>query len=335
MARDRYNRPLRDLRISVIDACNFRCPYCMPADEYPELMNFFEKGRRLTCDQILRLARLFADLGVRKIRLTGGEPLLRKDLPDIVAGLRRIDGIEDIAMTTNAYHLSKHAATLRAAGLSRVTVSLDSVDPAVFARMSGHRGDLGRVLDGLRAARDAGLSPIKANVVVQRGMNDHTIEETAEHFRDTGVVVRFIEYMDVGNHNGWEQRDVVSAEEIRRRIDAVHPLEPVSKHEPGEVANRYRYVDGRGEIGLIASVTQPFCGACTRARLSSDGQLYTCLFASRGVDLRTPLLEGASDHTLRDRLHSVWSARTDRYSEERSRRPAAGEEKVEMYQIGG
>ncbi|HEU4515979.1 MAG TPA: GTP 3',8-cyclase MoaA, partial [Steroidobacteraceae bacterium] len=268
-ATDQRGRPLLDLRISVMDRCNFRCPYCMPRETFGEGYRFLPAAERLSFDEILRLARAFAAEGVRKIRLTGGEPLLRTGLADLVGELSAIDGIEDLALTTNGVLLAQHAAELAAQGLSRVTVSLDSIDPATFRRMNGGFDGLDRVLDGIRAAREAGLAPVKVNAVVQRGVNDGQVRDLAEHFRGSGVVVRFIEYMDVGNRNHWLADLVVPSREIRDAIGAAWPLQPLAAAHAGEVAERYAYADGRGEIGFISSVTQPFCGGCTRARLSS------------------------------------------------------------------
>ncbi len=330
---DRRQRPLRDLRISVMDRCNFRCPYCMPEDKYHPDFEFLKSSERLSFDEILRLAHLFAGLGVQKLRITGGEPLLRPNIADLVGDLSRVPGIEDIALTTNGILLAQHAAALKAAGLSRVTVSLDSLDDEVFLRMSGGRGSKDKVLEGIREAMAAGLTPIKVNAVVKRGVNEHTVVDLVEHFRGTGVIVRFIEYMDVGTINHWQAADTVPSRELLARIAARWPLSPVGANYPGEVAERYRFDDGAGEVGFISSVSEPFCGTCTRGRLSSDGQLYTCLFASRGTDLKGPLRAGLDDAALRALISDVWHRREDRYSELRASRPADG--KVEMYYIGG
>jgi cyclic pyranopterin phosphate synthase len=333
---DARGRPLADLRISVMDRCNFRCPYCMPRETYGEGYRFLPSADRLSFEEIARLARLFAAEGVRKIRLTGGEPLLRTGLADLVGELSAIPGIEDLALTTNGVLLAQHAAELRGQGLSRVTVSLDSVDPATFRRMSGGFDGLDRVLDGIRAALEAGLAPVKVNAVVQRGVNDGEALELARHFRGTGVTVRFIEYMDVGSRNDWRADLVVPSRELRDRIGADWPLVPLAPAQPGEVAERYAYADGAGEIGFISSVTQPFCGGCSRARISSDGTLYTCLFATAGTDLRAALRGGQGDDEIRRTLRAVWRGRADRYSELRSRDSAAAtERKIEMYYIGG
>ncbi|WP_302480895.1 GTP 3',8-cyclase MoaA [Acetobacter estunensis] len=345
--KDRLHRPFRDLRISVMDRCNFRCPYCMPDSIYHEGFSFLRPDERLSFDEIERVARVAAELGVTKLRLTGGEPLLRPNLPELVARLTRIPGIEDIALTTNGMLLARQAAALHGAGLYRVTVSLDSLDPTVFARMSGGRGDLRTVLDGIETARAIGFPRgVKINTVVQRDVNDAGVPELLAHFRHTDVIVRLIEYMDVGNRNGWERSDVVTSREMMTRIDALWPLDPVSPAYRGEVATRYRYADGGGEIGFISSVSAPFCGNCSRARLSSDGQLFTCLFTTKGTDLRTILRETGhtdEDEPLRQALADIWHRRADRYSEERqerrSRVKAAHEdkagEKIEMHYIGG
>jgi cyclic pyranopterin phosphate synthase len=335
--RDRRGRPLRDLRISVMDRCNFRCPYCMPRETFHERYRFLGSHERLSFDEIVRLARLFARLGVRKLRLTGGEPLLRPNLTDLIGDLTAIDGIDDIALTTNGVLLAKHAFELRAAGLQRITVSLDSLDAEVFRRMSGGFGGLEDVYSGIEHARSAGLQPIKVNAVVQRGVNDHTVLDLLERFRGTGVIVRFIEYMDVGNRNDWRPELVVPSRELLTRIGERWPLQPLGRDYPGEVAERYAFADGRGEVGFISSVTQPFCGNCSRARLSSDGMLYTCLFATRGTSLRDALRGGASDDQLLDVLRRIWVDRGDNYSEQRqAQRKSAGDaRKVEMFYIGG
>ena len=334
MIADLLGRPLRDLRISVTDRCNFRCPYCMPAEIFGEAYQFLPKDEILTFEEIARLARQFVALGVNKLRITGGEPLLRADLPQLIAQLAAIPGADDITLTTNGYLLAQQAHALAQAGLRRITVSLDSLDDAVFKQMNGRGFGARRVLDGIAAAAAAGLSPVKINAVVQKGVNDHTIVDLARHFQGSGHIVRFIEYMDVGNRNGWQLDQVLPAAEIVSRIDAALPLEPAAANYPGEVAQRWRYRDGSGEIGVIASVTQPFCAACTRARLSTDGRLYTCLFATDGIDLRAPLRSGASDAELRNAITSIWQRRRDRYSEERTAQTPA-RPKVEMYQIGG
>jgi GTP 3',8-cyclase len=335
--RDTFSRPMRDLRISVMDRCNFRCPYCMPRETYHERYRFLGSHERLSFDEIVRLTRLFVQLGVRKLRLTGGEPLLRANLPDLIGDLTDIPGIEDVALTTNGILLARYATELKAAGLQRVTVSLDSLDPAVFARMSGGFGGVEDVLAGIEQARRAELLPIKVNAVVQRGVNDHTVLDLVERFRGSGVVVRFIEYMDVGNRNHWSSELVVPSKELMALIGARWPLQPVEPEYRGEVARRYAFADGQGELGFISSVSQPFCGDCTRARLSSDGMLFTCLFASQGTSLRDALRGGASDDQLLELLRGVWLKRADRYSEQRAslRANTPDERKVEMFYIGG
>ena len=334
---DTFGRPLRDLRISVTDRCNFRCPYCMPAEIFGEAYQFLPRADILTFEEISRLVAIFAELGVNKARVTGGEPLLRTDLYRLISQLSQIDGIDDVTLTTNGYLLAQQAEDLKNAGLHRVTVSLDSVDDEVFKTMNGRGFGVRRVLHAIQRAAEVGLAPLKINSVVQKGVNDHTIVDLARHFKGTGHIVRFIEYMDVGNRNGWQLDQVVSADEIVSRIDAEMPLEPMESNYVGEVAERYRYKDGSGEIGVIASVTKPFCGACTRARLSTDGSIFTCLFANKGISLRDPMRSGASDDELRQLISQVWGRRTDRYSEERASATSgdSSQQKIEMYQIGG
>jgi cyclic pyranopterin phosphate synthase len=334
--RDTRDRPLHDLRISVTDRCNFRCPYCMPEADF-DGHRFLRPAEQLTFEEIARLARQFVALGARKLRLTGGEPLLRPHLAELVRLLAAIDGVEDLALTTNGALLAEQAADLRAAGLDRVTVSLDSLDPEIFARMSGGRGRVGDVLAGIAEARRVGLAPLKVNAVVERGLNEDGILDLVEHFRGTGTVVRFIEYMDVGNHNGWAPTRVVPSAELVARVGARWPLVPRAPLARGEVATRYAFADGQGEVGFISSVTAPFCGDCARARLSSDGVLYTCLFAARGTSLRDPLRAGASDDELGALVRGVWTARDDRYSEQRAAliRLSARRPKVEMHVVGG
>jgi GTP 3',8-cyclase len=329
---DRFGRPLRDLRISVTDRCNFRCVYCMPKEVYGRDYQFLERRELLTFEEIARLARIFAAHGVEKVRITGGEPLVRREVERLIAMLARIPGL-DLTLTTNGALLASKAEALAAAGLRRVTVSLDSLDDDVFRAMNDVDFPLERVLDGIDAASAAGL-PVKINMVVKRGVNDADVLAMAEHFRGGGHILRFIEYMDVGHTNGWRLDDVVPAREIVDRIDAVFPLEPLEANYRGEVARRWRYLDGAGEIGVIASVTQPFCGDCSRARLSAEGKLYTCLFALRGHDLRAPLRAGASDEELAETIGGVWGRRRDRYSEQRSERTTELH-KVEMSYIGG
>jgi len=330
---DRLGRRLRDLRVSVTDRCNFRCRYCMPREVFGPGFEFLPREELLTYEEIARLVRIAAGLGVRKVRLTGGEPLLRRDLRVLVGMLAGIPGIE-LALTTNGALLAPAARGLAAAGLDRVTVSLDSLDDAVFRAMNDADFPVARVLAGIDAALDAGLAPVKVNAVVHRGVNDHTVVDLARRFRGTGVTVRFIEYMDVGSTNGWRMADVVPGEEVVSRIAAELPLGPAPPAYPGEVARRYRYADGSGEVGIVTSVTRPFCGDCTRARLSAEGVLYTCLFAARGTDLKGPLRAGATDDELAARLAGVWRQRDDRYSELRSA-ATAGLPKVEMSYIGG
>jgi len=335
--RDRLERPLRDLRISVMDRCNFRCPYCMPREQFHDAYRFLKSSQRLAFEEILRLARLFVAQGVRKIRLTGGEPLLRANLADLIGDLTSIAGIEDVALTTNGILLARHAAELKAAGLNRITVSLDSLDPEVFSRMSGGFGGVNEVLAGIDAAQRADLTPIKINAVIQRGINDHTVLDLVERFRGSGVIVRFIEYMDVGNRNHWEADRVVPSKALADLINARWPIEPLERNYRGEVARRYGFTDGAGEVGFISSVTQAFCGECSRARLSSDGALYTCLFAAQGTSLRDPLRAGATDDELAELIRQIWSGRQDRYSELRAnlRQSSGDHTKVEMYYIGG
>ncbi len=337
MLTDKFGRPMRDLRISVTDRCNFRCPYCMPAEIYGEAYEFLPRADILTFKELTRLVGIFAELGIVKLRITGGEPLLRTDLPQLLGMLAATEGIQDLTLTTNGYLLGQFAQPLKEAGLDRVTISLDSLDDEVFKAMNGRGFAPQRVLDAIQTASDVGLSPIKLNCVVQKGVNDHTIVDLARHFKGTGHIVRYIEYMDVGNRNGWRSEHVVPADEIIAKIDAEMPLEPVESNYHGEVANRYRFKDGSGEIGVIASVTKPFCGACTRVRLSTDGRIFTCLFASQGVSLRDPMRAGAPDEELRAIISGTWSVRSDRYSEERAASPngEGSPRKIEMYQIGG
>ena len=334
--RDRLGRPLRDLRISVMDRCNFRCPYCMPRERFHEHYGFMKTAERLSFEEILRLARLFVPLGVRKLRITGGEPLLRVNLADLIADLNAIEGVEDIALTTTGVLLSRYASELKAAGLARVTVNLDSLEQDVFARMNGGFGKVSEVLDGIEHAQAAGLGPVKINTVIQRGVNEESVLPLVEHFRGTGITVRFIEYMDVGNRNDWKSDLVVPSSQLVERIHARWPVQPVRPDYVGEVARRYAFEDGQGEVGFISSVTQPFCGGCSRARLSSDGIFYTCLFAQSGVDLRGPLRSGADDEQLLRVVRGTWLNREDRYSEQRVELRARNTgPKVEMNYIGG
>jgi cyclic pyranopterin phosphate synthase len=331
---DTLGRPMRDLRISVTDRCNFRCTYCMPKGIFGRDYEFLPRSDLLTFEEIERITRIGVELGVRKVRITGGEPLMRAKLPNLIEMLAGIDGLGEITMTTNASLLDRHAGALAAAGLSRVSVSLDSLDDATFRAMNDVDFGVDGVLAGIEAASAAGLGPVKINMVVKRGVNDGHVVAMARHFRGTGHIVRFIEYMDVGTTNGWRLDDVVSASEILRAIDAAFPIEPVDAAYRGEVATRYRYRDGRGEIGVIASVTQPFCGDCTRLRLSAEGKLYTCLFATGGTDVRNLLREGATDTAIATAVARSWTARDDRYSELRSG-DTGGWERIEMSYIGG
>jgi cyclic pyranopterin phosphate synthase len=333
---DTLSRPLRDLRVSVIDRCNYRCPYCMPADIYGDDHEFLPRHHWLTPGELKRIAGLFMQLGVSKLRLTGGEPLLRRDIVDIVAKLSSIPGLDDFALTTNGTLLADRAKDLKAAGLQRVTVSVDSLDEAVFKGMSGGRGNIQSVLDGIAAAQRVGLGPIKLNVVVQKAKNDDTVLDLLDHFRGSGLIIRFIEYMDVGTLNGWRLDEVVSSRDLLNKISARWPLKPLERNYRGEVARRYAFEDGQGEIGFISSVSEPFCGDCHRARLSADGTIYTCLFASEGVNLREPLRGGASDADLVGLLQNLWRQRTDRYSELRNKdAKLPRDSRVEMYRIGG
>jgi cyclic pyranopterin phosphate synthase len=331
---DQLHRPLRDLRISVTDRCNFRCIYCMPKEVFGRGYDFLPKAEVLTFEEIARLARIFAVLGAEKIRLTGGEPLLRRDLHQLVARLAKIDAVRDLTLTTNGSRLIEQVQALRDAGLQRLTVSVDALDDAIFRAMNDVDFPVHRILRGIEAALAAGFTPIKINMVVKRGVNEDEILPMARYFRRPEFILRFIEYMDVGATNGWRMEDVVPAAEIIARLEDEFPLELRPANYLGEVARRYRHRDGGGEIGIISSVSQPFCGDCTRARLSADGRLFTCLFASKGVDLRTPMRAGGSDGDLAKLISSVWRARTDRYSEIRSSATAA-QPKAEMSLLGG
>src|SRR6202041_236800 len=328
---DKLGRPLHDLRISVMDRCNFRCPYCMPKEQFHEHYRFLRSQERLSFDEIVRLARLFAGLGVRKLRLTGGEPLLRTNLADLIGDLTDVPGIDDIALTTNGVLLAQHAVDLHANGLRRVTISLDTLDRDIFARMSGGFGALDQVLGGINSAIAAGLTPVKINAVIERGLNDHTALDLVERFRGTPVIVRFIEFMDVGNRNRWRPEMVVPSRELAARVNERWPMHPVSENYRGEVAQRWRFDDGGGEVGFISSVSQPFCGACSRARLSSEGKFYTCLFATQGLDLRAPLRAGSGDADILQLIRGVWNGRSDRYSEmrEKLRRTLPDTKKIE------
>jgi len=329
---DTFGRTMHDLRISVTDRCNFRCVYCMPREVFGASYKFLPHDAILTFEEIARLARIFVGLGVQKIRLTGGEPLVRRGVADLVRMLAELT--VEITLTTNGSLLAKHAAALKAAGLDRVTVSLDSLDDATFRAMNDADFAVSRVLEGIEAAAAAGLNPVKINMVVKRGVNDHDIVAMAERWRGTGRIVRFIEFMDVGSTNGWRMDDVVPSAEVVERISARWPLEPADANYTGEVAERWRYVDGAGEIGVISSVTQAFCSTCTRMRLSTEGSLFTCLFAERGHDLKSLLRAGATDDELRNEIAAVWQRRADRYSEIRTEETAR-QRKVEMSYIGG
>jgi GTP 3',8-cyclase len=348
LLRDQLRRPLHDLRISVTDRCNFRCSYCMPKEVFDKSYEFLPQKSLLSFEEIERLARVFVSHGVRKIRLTGGEPLLRRNLEVLIeklAALRTLDGAPlDLTLTTNASLLARKAASLKAAGLQRVTVSLDALDDAVFRAMNDVDFPVADVLSGIEAARAVGLGPLKVNMVVKRGTNDHDIVAMAKHFRGSGIVLRFIEYMDVGTTNGWRMEHVVPSREVLQRIAEVFPLEPLDASQPGETAQRWRYADGAGEMGVISSVTQAFCSDCNRARLSTEGRLYLCLFASQGHDLRSLMREGASDEQIASAVASIWAGRDDRYSLLRQTQaaqldaqPGANQptRRVEMHYIGG
>ena len=309
----------------------------MPLEQYPDSYSFIDKKQRLTFDEITRLVKIFGSLGIRKVRLTGGEPLLRKDLAILVKRISTMPEIDDVALTTNGFWLEKYAEELKEAGLNRVTVSLDALDDEISGRMNGRGGVTSKVLDGIKKARNAGLKPLKINVLVQKGVNEHCLIDIVRYFKGSGDAVRFIEYMDVGNRNGWRYEHVVPKAEIFERINRIFPLSPVQNQNHGAVAERYQYEDGDGEVGFISSVTKPFCSSCNRARLSSDGKLYTCLFATTGTDLRAPLRDHASDNDLKELIMDVWRKRTDRYSEQRldQKNDSDSREKIEMYQIGG
>jgi len=334
LPRDRHGRPLHDLRVSVIETCNYRCPYCMPEGSTPPADEVLDSETRLSFDEIEAAVRAFALQGVRKLRLTGGEPLLRRGLPELIARLAAVPGIEDLALTTNGSLLAGKAKALREAGLHRLTVSLDALDPGLFRTLSGNRGDVGDVLAGIAAAEAAGFGALKINCVVQRGVNEGEVFALAERFRGTPHVLRFIEYMDVGNCNGWAPERVLPSRELHARLHARWPLRPLSPAYRGEVAARHAYADGGGEVGFVSSVSAPFCGDCHRARLSADGRLFTCLFASEGFDLRPALAQG--EDALASRIASLWSQRGDRYSELRgalAEKPAR--KRIEMFFIGG
>ncbi|WP_141604660.1 GTP 3',8-cyclase MoaA [Terrilactibacillus laevilacticus] len=338
MLDDQLKRPLRDLRISVTDRCNFRCQYCMPKEIFGPEYPFLSKTHLLTFEEIERLTRVFVDLGVQKVRITGGEPLLRRDIHKLVQVLHGIEGLHDIAMSTNGVLLPKYAMNLKEAGLHRVSVSLDSLDNQRFGQINGQGVKVNSVLAGIEAAEKAGLK-VKINMVVQKGVNEQDIVPMAKYFKETSHILRFIEYMDVGNVNGWNKSQVISKKEILDRINKELPLEPIAPNYPGEVASRFMYKGTTKEIGVISSVTDTFCSSCTRARLSAEGRLFTCLFATKGTDLRTPLRSGVTDSDLQKIVKQVWERRTDRYSEERQKRlknvPKEGRKKIEMSYIGG
>lgn len=333
---DLLHRPIRDLRISVTDKCNFRCRYCMPSEIFGPDYPFLPQHKLLSFEELTRLVGIFTSLGVEKIRITGGEPLMRKDLPTLIRMIRQVEGVKDIALTTNGSLLAQYAQSLKEAGLHRVTVSLDSLDDERFGEINGRGVKVETVLAGIEAAAKAGMQ-IKINMVVQRGVNDRDILPMTRYFREKGYILRFIEYMDVGNTNGWRLDQVVPSREIAEMIDAEMPLEPLKANYYGEVASRYRFKDGSGEIGFISSVTQAFCSTCTRARLSAEGKLYTCLFASDGTDLRGPLRDGYTDEQVRELVKKIWNQRHDRYSEERLKQTPELQKrkKVEMSHIGG
>ncbi|MFD2208659.1 GTP 3',8-cyclase MoaA [Virgibacillus halophilus] len=332
--RDHFGRLLKDLRISVIDKCNFRCTYCMPKEIFGHDYPFLPESELLSFEEIVRLARQFAALGVTKIRITGGEPLLRKDLHELIEELYQIDGIKDIALTTNAVLLPKQAKKLKAAGLQRVNISLDGIEDEVFKQINGRGVGVQPVLKGIEAAIAAGLK-VKLNMVVKKGMNESQILPMARYFKDKDVILRYIEFMDVGNHNGWDMKNVISKQEIINKIHTEMPVEAVEPNYEGEVASRFRYLDGIGEVGVISSVTDSFCSSCTRIRLSADGKLYTCLFASGGYDIKSKLREGCDDRQLRYDLARLWGRRKDRYSDERAESGKSNRKKIEMSYIGG
>ncbi|MFB5551098.1 GTP 3',8-cyclase MoaA [Bacillus cereus] len=334
MVKDFFGRPLQDLRISVIDRCNFRCTYCMPTEIFGPEYAFLKDEFLLTFDEIERLAKLFVSIGVRKIRLTGGEPLLRKDLTKLIARLVKIDGLIDIGLTTNAIHLTKQAKALKEAGLHRVNVSLDAIDDDIFKNINGRNINTKPVIKGIIAAKEAGLE-VKVNMVVKKGMNDHQVLPMAAYFKEQGITLRFIEFMDVGSTNGWNFDQVVTKRELIEMIHKVYPLEPAEAHYFGEVAKRYRYVGTNVEVGFITSVSESFCASCTRARISADGKFYTCLFATEGLDVRELLRGNLSDEELLSVIQDVWMNRKDRYSDERTEESAKNRPKIEMSYIGG
>ncbi|MBE7125485.1 GTP 3',8-cyclase MoaA [Bacillus mycoides] len=332
--KDFFGRPLQDLRISVIDRCNFRCTYCMPAEVFGPDYAFLKDEFLLTFDEIERLAKVFVSIGVRKIRITGGEPLLRKDLTKLIARLVKIDGLVDIGLTTNAIHLTKQAKALKEAGLHRVNVSLDAIDDDIFRNINGRNINTKPVIKGIKAAKEAGLE-VKVNMVVKKGMNDHQVLPMAAYFKEQGITLRFIEFMDVGSTNGWNFDQVVTKRELIEMIHRVYPLEPAEAHYFGEVAKRYQYVGTNVEVGFITSVSESFCSSCTRARISADGKFYTCLFATEGLDVRKLLRGNLSDDELLSVIQDVWVNRKDRYSDERTEESAKNRPKIEMSYIGG
>ena len=338
--KDTFGRPLRDLRVSVIDKCNFRCPYCMPAKIYGEGYSFLPNHELLSFEEISRLVGIFAKFGLKKVRITGGEPLIRPNLENLIKSISDINPALDISLTTNGYFLKDKAVALKESGLHRLTVSLDTLDDEIFKKMNGKDVSVSKVIEGIESAEKAGFFPIKINSVVQKDVNFHTILDLAKYFDERGHILRFIEYMDVGTLNSWSPKDVVSADEIRSKINAELPLEPLPSNYTGEVASRYRYKNSGNEIGIISSITQPFCSDCTRLRLSPEGKLATCLFAQLGTDLRTPLRSGLNDDDIAEIISTVWENRADRYSELRSskqpnEKESAKPKRVEMYKIGG
>ncbi|WP_285767598.1 GTP 3',8-cyclase MoaA [Peribacillus sp. SI8-4] len=332
--KDSLSRPLRDLRISVIDRCNFRCQYCMPAEIFDDKFPFLPKSELLSYEEIVRVSKIFAELGVKKLRLTGGEPLLRKELATLVAELVAIDGIEDIGLTTNGVYLEKHAEKLKAAGLQRVNISLDSLDDDLFKKMNGRGIGIGPVIRGIRAAKDAGLG-VKVNMVVKKGTNESQILPMARFCKERNMTLRFIEFMDVGHTNGWQLKNVITKKELLDMLQTEFDVEPVEEEYYGEVAKRFRYKGTTTEVGFITSVSESFCSSCTRARLSANGSLYTCLFNGKGHDLKSLLRSGMADEELTDYIISLWNDRDDRYSDERVTGTVKGQEKIEMSFIGG
>ncbi|SDM81135.1 cyclic pyranopterin phosphate synthase [Fictibacillus solisalsi] len=330
---DRLKRPLKDLRISVTDQCNFRCTYCMPKEIFDKDYPFLEKTELLSFDEIIKVAERFVASGVTKLRITGGEPLMRKDLPDLIGKLNQLKGLEDLALTTNGVLLPRVAHELKKAGMDRVTVSLDSLNSDLFGRINGRGIGVKPVLEGMKAAHEAGLQ-VKVNMMVRKGVNEQEILPMAKYFKKTPYILRFIEFMDVGTTNGWNMKEVVTKEEILKTVQSELPLQHVPENYYGEVASRYQFADGENEIGIISSISDSFCSSCTRARLSADGKVYTCLFASNGTDIKTPLREGATDQELDTLISRIWENRTDRYSDER-REGAATRKKIEMSYIGG